>query len=68
MMSNKTLGLTLLLVGILVLAVSLLADVIRIGAQPGVIGWKQTIGAVAGLVACVVGIVVMRRAGTSEGS
>jgi hypothetical protein len=61
MMSNKALGTLLLLAGIAVLAVSLLSDVIGIGAQPGIIGWKQISGAVAGVVVGVIGIVVLLR-------
>jgi hypothetical protein len=66
-MPTKTLGLTLIIVGILLLTVSLLADVIGIGARPAVIGWKQIAGAVVGLAVCVVGIVTILRARTSEG-
>jgi hypothetical protein len=67
-MSNQTLGVVLIIVGVLILTVSLLADVVGFGAQPGVTGWKQIAGAVVGLVVGVVGVVVMlRRAGASKG-
>jgi predicted membrane protein len=65
-MSNKTLGVVLIIVGVLILAASLLADVFGVGAHPAVFGWKQIAGAVVGLVICLVGVVVtLRRAGTS---
>lgn len=67
-MSGKTVGLIILLVGVLVLAVSLLADVIGIGTQPAIIGWKQLVGAAVGLVFSAAGIAVMlRRTETSDG-
>ncbi len=40
-MSTKTIGLALLIIGILVLAVSLLADYLGLGSGPATIGWKQ---------------------------
>jgi hypothetical protein len=43
-MSRKPLGLAGVVLGIAVLAVSLLADRIGIGAMPGVLGWKQMVG------------------------
>jgi len=65
-MPSKTLGIILLIAGILVLAASLLADAIGIGAQPGFFGWKQIVGAVVGLAACVAGLVmVLRHTGTA---
>ena len=61
-MSRRTLGLAGVVLGIAVLAVSLLADRIGIGAMPGVLGWKQMVGAGVGLVLLVVGVLVARRA------
>jgi len=55
MKNKKTLGYVLLVGGILVLAVSLLADVIGIGGS-GVIGFKQILGAAVGIVAAVAGL------------
>jgi hypothetical protein len=44
-----------------VLAVSLLADRIGIGAMPGILGWKQILGAGVGLVLLVGGVMFARR-------
>ena len=60
-MSTRVVGLGLILGGGLVIAASLLADVIGLGAQPGIIGWKQVLGAIAGLGISVVGIIASAR-------
>jgi hypothetical protein len=49
--------------GIAVLAVSLLADRIGIGSMPGVLGWKQMVGAGAGLALVAGGLMLARRGG-----
>lgn len=40
-MSIKTNGLALIIIGILMLAVSLLADYLGLGSGPATVGWKQ---------------------------
>lgn len=55
MRNKKTFGYVLLVVGIAVLAVSLLADVLGIGGS-GVFGFKQILGAVLGAAAIVGGV------------
>jgi hypothetical protein len=60
-MSKRTLGIVLIAAGALLVAVSLLADTIGIGAQPGIIGWKQILGAAVGAAAGIVGIVLAFR-------
>ena len=67
-MSQRTLGGGLILVGILIAAASLLADALGIGAQAGVLGWKQILGAVVGAAICVAGVFVFvrRRGGEAE--
>ena len=60
-MSRKNIGYGLLIIGILVLAVSLSADLLGIGSgsnQTGwsQIGWIQWLGAGIGLVIAVVGV------------
>jgi len=65
-MSTRVLGIGLILGGILVIAAALLADVIGLGAQPGIIGWKQILGAAIGLVILVVGIYILIRARTTR--
>jgi len=54
-MSNKLLSILLMVIGVLVLSGSLLADAIGIGREPG-IGFFQIIGAVVGLVVALVGL------------
>lgn len=49
-MPRRSLGLLLVLIGLGLIALSLLADMIGIGAQAGIIGWKQILGAAAGLI------------------
>jgi hypothetical protein len=60
-MSARNLGIIIVVIGILVIALSLGADMIGLGAQPGILGWKQILGAAAGLIIAFAGIVVYRR-------
>ena len=62
------LGFGFILLGILVAAVSLLADALGIGAQAGVLGWKQILGAAVGAAICAAGVLVLvrRRGGEAE--
>ncbi len=55
MLTNKTASICLLVVGIGLLAVSLLADVIGIGDNPG-FGNQQTMGTVAGVLITAAGL------------
>jgi hypothetical protein len=48
-------AIVLIIAGFLVMAVSILADAIGIGANPVVIGWKQYSGAAVGLVLVLFG-------------
>ena len=59
-MNKKNLGMELIAVGIIVLVVSLAADMIGIGGAPG-LGFKQILGAVAGVVVAVVGFFLYSR-------
>jgi hypothetical protein len=59
-MSNRNLGIAILVIGILVILISLVADVIGIG-QAGGIGWKQILGAGVGVLIILAGIVISRR-------
>jgi hypothetical protein len=65
-MSTKSIGLTLIVIGVIVLAVSLLADVLGIGQSPAAIGWKQYLGAAIGLIIAVCGVILARRKGPSK--
>jgi len=58
-MSKKSLGLLVVIVGILLLLVSLIADYVGIGRSPGV-GWIQIVGAVVGVLLAVVGGFLLR--------
>ena len=60
MVDKKTAGIVLLLVGIIILAVSLLADPIGIGNDKG-IGGQQMLGIIGGAVVVVVGLVLTLR-------
>jgi hypothetical protein len=59
-MQKKRLSLILIVVGIIILLVSLLADVIGIGGYPGM-GYKQIIGAIVGAVISIVGFILYRK-------
>jgi len=54
---NKTFGIIVLVVGVIILALSLLADSIGVGGAPG-FGFKQIIGTAAGAVTAIVGLVI----------
>jgi len=60
-MSTKIIGIACVAIGVLVLAVSLLADYIGLGSGLAEIGWKQVIGAGVGLVVAVVRVVFTLR-------
>ena len=59
-MSKRTVGIVLIVLGLLLVVVSLAADLIGMGAQNG-IGWKQLLGAAVGVVVMVGGVWWMRR-------
>ncbi len=54
-MSKRTMGVVLVVLGVVMLVVSLAADMIGIGNQAG-IGWKQILGAVVGVIIAVGGV------------
>ena len=59
--NKKTIGIALLVVGVIVLIVSLAADAIGLGGAVGAFGYKQIIGAVVGVIVAVVGFVLYSR-------
>ena len=59
-MGKKGLSLILIVIGIIILLVSLLADMIGIGGYPGV-GYKQIIGAIVGAVISIIGLILYRK-------
>ena len=54
-MSKRTIGIVLIGLGVVLLIVSLAADVIGIG-EGTAIGWKQTLGAIVGVIVAVGGV------------
>jgi putative Mn2+ efflux pump MntP len=58
-MSKKTVGVALLVVGVLLFLVSAAADSLGIGGSPG-IGMKQVAGIVGGVVLAAIGMVRLR--------
>lgn len=60
MKNQKTIGIVLLAVGVVLLIISLAADVVGIGGASG-FGYKQIIGSIAGVIVAVVGFVLYSR-------
>lgn len=58
--NQKTIGIALLAVGVIVLIVSLAADAIGIGGATG-FGYKQIIGAAVGVIVAIIGFVLYSR-------
>jgi uncharacterized membrane protein len=58
--NKKTIGIALLVVGVIVLIVSLAADPIGIGGADG-FGYKQIVGAIVGVIVAIVGFVLYFR-------
>ncbi len=58
MMGNKSVAVGLIVVGIVVLLGSTMADIIGLGAEPLVFGYKQVAGSAVGAVLTVVGVVL----------
>ncbi|HPC83302.1 MAG TPA: hypothetical protein P5234_07965 [Thermoanaerobaculaceae bacterium] len=63
-MNQKTLGVGLLVVGILLFVASAAADTIGIGGAPG-FGWKQITGVIVGIVLAALGMTRLRPASGS---
>jgi hypothetical protein len=51
-------------VGVLLVLIALFADPLGLGRSPGV-GWRQTLGAVVGVLVVVVGAYLLRRGDVS---
>ena len=58
---NKTIGIVLLVVGIVVLALSLLADALGLGGSSPVFGPYQIVGTIIGAIAALAGLVLTLR-------
>lgn len=59
-MQKKVLSYIIIGIGIVILLVSLLADLIGIGAHPG-FGTKQAIGVLIGVVIGIIGFILLRK-------
>ncbi|GAB4472892.1 MAG: hypothetical protein Kow00124_11320 [Anaerolineae bacterium] len=55
---NRLVGGALALLGLALTLISLLADVIGVGAYPASIGWKQFSGMAAGMILVVIGVFI----------
>jgi hypothetical protein len=53
----KILGIICLIVGIIILVLSLIADSVGVGGSPG-FGWKQIVGAIVGVIIGIVGLIL----------
>ena len=60
-MNNKTIGIIVIIVGVLLAAVSLLADVLGLGGDPNAVGWKQFLGAGVGILVVIIGVWFVNR-------
>ena len=60
MANKKTIGIALIVIGVIVLIVSLAADAIGLGGAPG-FGYKQIIGVLAGVIVAVIGYFYSRK-------
>jgi uncharacterized membrane protein len=54
-MSKRTIGFVLIVLGVIILAVSLAADTLGLGAQME-FGWKQMLGTAIGIIFVLVGV------------
>jgi hypothetical protein len=59
-MQNPALAPTLIIVGAVLVVLSVFADTVGLGRQPGY-GWKQVLGAVIGALAILAGEYLRRR-------
>jgi hypothetical protein len=57
---QKASGAFLLVLGLVLLVLSLLADIIGVGANPG-FGYRQIIGVILGVIAIIRGIFILKR-------
>jgi len=55
-MDKKYTGISIIIIGAAIAVISLIADVIGLGGDPSVIGWKQLLGAGVGVVIIAVGL------------
>jgi uncharacterized membrane protein YccC len=63
MTRNKSVAVALIVVGVVVLLGSAMADIIGLGAQPLTFGYKQIAGSAIGAVLALIGAVLYWRSG-----
>lgn len=66
-MNKKNVGTLFIIVGIIIGAVSLLADVLGLGGNLAVFGWKQILGAGVGVLLIIIGVWFVIRKEKQEG-
>ena len=59
-MQKQTWGFIFAVVGIIILLISLFADLIGIGGYPG-LGYKQIIGIIVGVLIIIIGLILHRK-------
>jgi hypothetical protein len=59
--TKKIAGVILIVAGIVLLLLSLTADLFGIGTSPGAFGWKQIVGVAVGAITAVVGLILALR-------
>jgi len=55
-MNKKTIGIILVIIGVVGQVFSLSADFLGIGNDPATVGWKQLLGAGVGLIVILLGV------------
>lgn len=65
-MSKRGWGITAIVMGGVLAAVSLAADVLAVGAVPGILGWKQLLGVGIGLLILISGVGLLVRGRSSR--
>lgn len=60
-MSEKTVGLVLIVLGAIVGVLSLVADMVGVGTDPSTFGPLQFVGVIVGLLIVLFGVIVQRK-------
>jgi len=58
---KKIAGIVLLVIGAIILVLSLTADLVGIGVNPAVFGYRQIIGTIVGVIVIVAGLILVLR-------
>lgn len=54
----RNMGISLAVLGALLLVISLLADTLKIGGSPLYFGWKQILGVITGTIMILIGFII----------